>query len=114
MISIVNTKYIIYITNENILDFRKLKQGIIANMCHGFGDAFIMQDIIYNNVNILYPIHDAILCKVTEVDNIKDQIIKSYNFVYNYMQDYPEFKEFYLMFLEKRYIINSQNIFKIK
>jgi hypothetical protein len=113
-VSIVNTKYIIYIINENMLDFRKLKQGIIANMCHGFGDAFIMQDIIYNNLNIMYPIHDAILCKVTELDDIKDQITKSYNFVYNYMQDYPEFKEFYLNFIEKRYTINSKNIFKIK
>ncbi len=115
LLTVGNTKYKKYITNKNIINLRKTNQAFIANLCHGFGDAFIIQDLIFNSSCNFYPIHDAILCQSIDVNVIKKDINKSYNFVYNYMHNYSDLANFYNQFIDDEvYVINSYDIFKIK
>lgn len=110
------TIYKMLIIHKNKKDDKKTAQAFIANICHGFGDAFIMQDTIYNSYNFyLYPIHDVLLCKTEDIFKIKKQINKSYNYVYNYMYYYPDLQDFYKQYQNNSlYYLNSYNIFKIK
>jgi hypothetical protein len=96
-----------YMVNE-----RKSKTASIANICQGFGDAFIMHNIIENTNCSFYAIHDAILCKGDDIDILKNQILLSYRFVYNYYLQYSDFESIRLD--KTQYELNSLNIFKIK
>lgn len=109
-----NTKYKYYKINKNKIDNRKITQGAVANICHGLGDSFILYKIIENliNQNIqCYTIHDALLCKSTDVEQVKEVVKLSYQYVYEYVIDNNIFKFYNYI---GKFKFESENIFKIK
>ena len=112
--SIKNSKYKYYIVDYNKFDKRKTLQGSVANICHGLGDSFIL----YKLIELLllkdlkfYTIHDAILCRSIDVNIIKEEVQKSYQYVYDYVIGNKIFKFYNIL---ETYKFNSKNIFKIK
>jgi len=94
------------------IDSRKTNMSKIANICQGLGDAFIMHKIIdISNFNF-YCIHDAILCRVVDLEEIQQKILEAYRYVYKYYLNYKVIKEIMLNNIE--YNINSLKIFDIK
>ena len=98
----------------NKFDKRKTLQGSVANICHGLGDSFIL----YKLIELLllkdlkfYTIHDAILCRSIDVNIIKEEVQKSYQYVYDYVIGNKIFKFYNIL---ETYKFNSKNIFKIK
>ena len=111
-LSVGNSKYSTYSIKNCNFDYKKKKQGIIANICHGLGDAFIIYKILSYNINI-YPIHDAILCKSTEINRMQKIINRSYNEVYTYIIEKKIFEKINKINKNNNiYVINSFNIFK--
>lgn len=108
-----STKYTYCKIDYENLDMKKGKQSIIANIC-SLGDAFIIHKIIETcikeKINI-YTIHDAILCKATEVDKLNLIILNSYQYVYDYVYKNKIFS--FYEDKEERYKFTSTNIFKV-
>ena len=98
-ITIKNKKYSLSYIDNNILDFQKSKSSLIANICQGMGDAFILHYFIENFDYNIYPIHDAILCNIDNIDNIKLSILQTYKYIYMYYKNYIDFK-----------VINTNNL----
>jgi hypothetical protein len=104
---IFSSEYSTYSVNCNKFNDRKKKQGIVANLCHGLGDAFIIYKLLSYNISI-YTIHDAILCKSTDIENIQNLINTAYNEVYIYINK----KNMFNNEINNKYNINSNKIFK--
>jgi hypothetical protein len=93
------------------LDIRKSKTSLIANICQGMGDSFILQKFIESSNIKIYPIHDALLCSVNEIDNVKLEILKTYKYVYNYYLNYKDFQGININ--REEYNIDSLNIYDV-
>lgn len=111
-INIKKRKYTKTIINKFKIDYKKMEVASIANICQGLGDAFIMHHIIENLNCSFYSIHDAILCKADDIDLIKQQVLNSYRYVYNYYLNYSVLDP--IRINKTKYELNSLNIFKIK
>ena len=110
---IVNKREYTKVTiDRSMVDYNKMETASIANICQGLGDAFIMHHIIENLNCSFYSIHDAILCRADNIDLIKQQVLNSYCFVYNYYLNYQILDS--IRIDKTKYELNSLNIFKIK
>ena len=98
-------------------DLKKSKTALIANLCHGHGDAFIMytlmEHLIDSNIYFYYTIHDALLCNSNDVSLIQKSILFSYKSVYSFLFSKSCFL-FGLPRCSQKFDLKSLNIFKIK
>jgi hypothetical protein len=86
-----NGTYISYIKTDTI-NLELTQTNLIFNICKIY-QYFIIQDIIYNSNIPLYFIDNYFFYKIDDLDILKTQVLKSYDFVFNYHYNY--FKSFF-------------------